>query len=127
MFKVPDQYRVRTGALGSDDSYGNNGLFELIFPRDRKRYSKPPRLRCIASDGEGWEHVSVSLNRPRCPKWEEMCFVKNVFWNHTDAVIQIHPPASEYVNCHEYTLHLWRKAGTNDFYEAPPSILVGPK
>ena len=127
MFHVPIQYRVRSGHLASDDTYGNNGAFQVTHPRDAKRYSKPPRMLCIASDGMLFEHVSISLNRPRCPKWEEMCYIKNLFWDKEDAVIQIHPPADQYVDCHPFTLHLWRKAGTNDFYEAPPSYMVGPK
>jgi hypothetical protein len=38
----------------------NNGAFRV-----------PGGLRVIASDGEGWDHVSVSLP-DRCPTWEEM-------------------------------------------------------
>lgn len=60
-----------------------------------------------------WEHVSVSiLEQERCPTWEEMCFVKNFFWNEEDTVLQFHPPKSEYVNTHPYCLHLWRYKGT---------------
>lgn len=78
----------------------------------------------IASDGMGWEHVSVSLPS-RCPTWEEMCYIKNLFWDETDTVIQYHPPKSEYVNAHPYCLHLWRKIGYE--FPLPESIMVGPK
>lgn len=47
----------------------------------------------IASWGGGWEHVSVSLNN-RCPTWEEMCMVKDIFWGEDECVIQFHPPKS---------------------------------
>ena len=64
----------------------------------------------IADDGYSsseWEHVSAST-KTRCLTWEEMCEIKDIFFNEDEAVIQIHPPQSEYVNNHEYCLHLWR-------------------
>ena len=64
-------------------------------------------LTVIFSDGEGWEHVSVST-RGRCPNWDEMVFVKNLFWGPDDVVMQLHPPQSAYVNNHPHCLHLWR-------------------
>ena len=77
-----------------------------------------------ASEGAGWEHVSVSLP-DRCPTWEEMSFIKNLFWDEEDFVIQIHPAGSDYVDLHPYCLHLWRKCGTNDYCEKPDKLLVG--
>lgn len=65
------------------------------------------RLCVIFSEGLGWDHVSVSLPT-RCPTWEEMCYVKNVFFDEHEAVMQLHPPRSEYVNNHPYCLHLWK-------------------
>lgn len=118
MFKVPNQYRIKSGALASTDEYGNNGAFMI------RSLKIKVVLAAIASDQGGWEHVSVSLPN-RCPTWEEMCFVKNLFWDEDDFVVQMHPPKSDYVNCHPYCLHLWRKAGTNDFCERPPSVMVG--
>lgn len=79
-------------------------------------------LTIIFSDGEGWEHVSVSTPG-RCPNWAEMCFVKNLFWSAEDVVIQFHPAASEYVNNHPYCLHLWRPQGVT--LPTPPRFLVG--
>lgn len=76
----------------------------------------------IASCGGGWEHVSVSLAR-RCPTWEEMCMVKDIFWGEEECVVQFHPPRSEYVNRHPYCLHLWKKIGEE--YETPPKEYVG--
>jgi hypothetical protein len=118
MFKVPERFRVTHGTLGTDKSRGNTGYFLI----KSLKLKKP--LRAIVSDELGWEHVSVSLPA-RCPTWDEMCFVKDLFWDATDLVIQLHPPRSEYVNTHEYCLHMWRKSGTNDFLEMPPKIMVG--
>lgn len=109
MFKVPNKYRDRrTPMLKSDDGYGNNGFF--IIPHYRINNYE---FRIQASDGMGWEHVSVSIGevgklQKRCPTWEEMCWIKNMFWSEDDCVIQYHPAKSEYVNMHPYVLHLWR-------------------
>lgn len=117
-----EAHRVRVGQWGSDPQDGANGAFMIRGPTGAT-------LRIVASDGvdpvtEGWEHVSVSVAN-RCPNWIEMCFVKDLFWDEEETVIQFHPPKSEYVNCHRTTLHLWRNL-TNAI-ATPPSILVGPK
>ncbi len=123
MFKVPEKYRLRTGTMGSDSSYGNNGVFILTF---RSPGRSTDIVNCVASDGEGWEHVSVGLRgRKAVPPWDIMCKVKDLFWDEEDCVIQFHPPKSQYVNYHPGILHLWRPVNKN--VEIPPTILVGPK
>lgn len=111
-----EKYRVRGGPFGTQESDGPNGHFRIIGPRGR--------LHVIASNGAGWEHVSVSLPA-RTPSWEEMCFIKNLFWEPNEVVIQFHPAESDYVNNHPYCLHLWRP--TNAAVPTPPTILVGIK
>jgi hypothetical protein len=56
---------------------------------------------------EGWEHVSIMLCARRLPTWEEMCFVKDIFWEDEEEVVQLHPKKSQYVNMVD-ALHLWR-------------------
>jgi hypothetical protein len=90
----------RIVAGGRDDDDG----FAALYPRRNKN------LRLIAAWGEGWEHVSVSL-ADRCPTWDEMQFVKEMFWRDEEAVMQLHPPKSTYINVHPYVLHLWRPTG----------------
>ena len=117
-FHVPEYARITGGPLASTKESGNNGAFVVITP------SKA--VRVIASDGAGWEHVSVSMpQRSRIPTWEIMCFIKDTFWDAEDCVIQYHPPKSEYVNNCENCLHLWRS--TDKEMPRPPSILVGIK
>lgn len=82
--------------------------------------SKPAKV--VFSWGGGWEHVSVSYSN-RCPTWEEMCRVKDIFWYDNECVVQFHPPKSEYVNNHPCCLHLWRKSAGNEF-ELPPKEFV---
>jgi hypothetical protein len=100
--KVPEQYRVKQGPMGSDASFGNNGYFEI----PHKGYD----LIVIASDGMDWDHVSVSLkgNINRTPTWKQMCFIKDLFFDADECVVQYHPPATEYVNNHNGCLHLWK-------------------
>jgi hypothetical protein len=81
-------------------------------------------LHVVVSWGDGWEHVSVSLHH-RCPTWDEMVFVKSLFWSDDECVIQYHPPKSEYVNCHPYCLHLWKPIDVA--IPMPPTYMVGPK
>jgi len=64
-------------------------------------------LRVIASKEAGFEHVSVSLFN-RCPVWDEMCFIKNLFFEDEEECIQYHPKKSEYVNLHPHCLHIYR-------------------
>lgn len=72
----------------------------------------------------GWEHVSVSTRR-RAPNWQEMCFIKNLFWHEDEWVVQYHPAKTDYVNMHPNCLHLWRPLV--DRLPTPPSVLVGYK
>lgn len=114
-FKVPEDRRITEGLGASTKQFGNNGAFSLA--RKLNRY-----LFCIASDGLDWEHVSVSLPHMVTPSWDDMCFVKDAFWDKEDCVVQFHPPEAEYVNTHKGCLHLWRKKGVN--WETPPKELV---
>ena len=112
-----EQGRVREGRMASTPDYGTTGLFRVMGP-------KGAMLTIVASDGEGWEHVSVSIER-RTPNWDEMCFVKDLFWREDECVVQYHPPRSEYVNFHPHCLHLFRPIDVK--IPMPPSFLVGPK
>lgn len=121
-FHVPNPYRIRSGPFGSDDSVGQCGAFWIP-----NRYRRDMPLTVIASDGNAgellWEHVSVSYP-DRCPTWEEMCLVKSIFWDDEDAVMQLHPPQSDWVNNHGHCLHLWRPTGAVPI-PLPPAWMVG--
>ena len=110
--------RERRGDYASraGDHFGRFSLFIHVEADN-------PRIRIIISDTGGWEHVSVSTER-RCPTWNEMCWVKDAFFEPEEACVQFHPPASEYVNFHPYCLHIWRPL-TSDLV-LPPSQYVGP-
>lgn len=119
------KYRVRTGLMGSDDSYGISGMFKIPFPNGLTIFD------VIATNGVRehpiWEHVSVKAhdkgsNRWRCPKWNEMCYIKDLFWEKNETVIQFHPEETEYVNNHPAVLHLWRPVEFE--ISLPPIIYV---
>ena len=88
--------------------YGGNGdLCNGVFRIPHSGYE----LLVIASNGGGWDHVSVSpcsRTRKTCPTWEEMCAIKDMFFDDNEIVIQYHPAKEDYVNDHPYCLHLWR-------------------
>lgn len=123
-FKFPEQYRALKGPLASSlAADGLNGAGFILY-----RPGQTP-LKFMASDGTGmcagerWEHVSVSLPN-RCPTWEEMCFVKSLFWDEEDTVVQLHPPRSTWVNNHPYCLHLWASVDAG-IVPLPPEWTVG--
>ncbi len=131
-FHVPEQFRVQDVARYRGLK-GNNGAFMFDSPIPGRK------LATIASDGsywelakqrgmvtgEPWEHVSVHAldgRKEYVPTWKEMSFVKDLFWDAEDTVIQFHPPKSSYVNNHQSTLHLWRPL--NVVLPLPPTNLV---
>ena len=100
--KAIEPYRIVSGEMGSDATYGNNGWFEIpLGGRD---------IFIVVSDGGDWEHVSVSM-QGRCPTWQIMCMVKDLFWADDEVVIQYHPAKKDYVNSHEFCLHMWKPVG----------------
>lgn len=122
-FEHLDPFRVRQGHYGSPDGmrYGKFVILHNHF-----------NLLCVADSGSisSWEHVSVSAHekrngshRPRIPTWDQMCIIKDIFWDAEEAVIQFHPPRSEYINQCPYCLHLWKPTLID--IPRPPKILVG--
>lgn len=80
---------------------GNRGAFLVNGPTGL--------LQVIVSDQMGWEHVSVTYHKKkRIPTWDDMCFVKDLFWAEDEVVVQYHPAKTDYINNHEHVLHLWR-------------------
>lgn len=129
-----EEYRIRQGPYASNAHDGNNGAFEILGCPQRHGWRHV--LLCIVSDAGGWEHVSVTTYRKRrkgqgwlstqpkrCPTWNEMVLVKNLFWRAEECVIQYHPPDGLNVNNHEFCLHLWK--AIDQEIPMPPPIMVG--
>ena len=71
------------------------------------------KLMYIVGENENsWEHVSVSRDDCKTPTWEQMCKVKETFWNDDEVVLQFHSRKDEGIGKIE-TLHLWRPVSVN--------------
>jgi len=120
--KFPEQYRVPMFGTAYASKAGDT--FGIFVVQKNKECGRLNELRVIANDGTltDWEHVSVSTDkRTVCATWYEMCFIKDLFWDSTECVVQFHPAASHYINTHPGCLHLWRH--TKGF-PTPPTICV---
>lgn len=109
-----ERYRIWDGPFGSKPhalhgSFDIKGTVVLSSGPDRKY---------------GWEHVSVS-RADRAPTWEEMCAIKDLFWDENEVVVQYHPAKKDYINHHPHCLHLWRSMRKS--LPMPPTILIGPR
>ena len=117
--RLLDEYRRPMHGMIGDETCGN-----FIIPSENRRF----KYHVIASANAGWDHVSVSLitvnedhQLERCPKWSEMCFIKDLFFEDEEEAFQFHPKKSEYININPYVLHMWRPH--EDFLK-PPSFMV---
>lgn len=137
----PERYRVKAGRFASDP--GESGMFivnlkseslqepepsALVLPEYIKRAPIKTEIKTsfivIASNIEGWDHVSVTCPKEkRCPTWEEMSFIKDLFFEPEETAYQYHPPHSQYVNTHPYCLHIWKKQGFE--MPLPPLDMIG--
>ena len=114
--EISKQGRIIFHAIGQDGGAG------YIPGLDRKHQNRMAQV--IWSNGGGWDHVSVSF-KDRTPSWDEMCRVKDMFFYPEETCIEYHPKRSEYVNQHQYCLHIWRPQETE--IPLPPSWMVGCK
>jgi hypothetical protein len=97
--RVEEEARVTTGGYASKPG-DTEGLF--VFCRFGVEY-----LRVIVGVGSGWDHVSVS-KRYSTPTWDDMCWMKRLFFRDDECAMQLHVPIADHINIHEHCLHLWR-------------------
>ena len=133
--RTPDQIRYLLRAAKGKASGGGNpgddgmsGHFEIGYNQ----------FVFIASWGGHWDHVSIRARAAincveaggassvsfteRTPTWDEMCVAKDIFFNETECVMQLHPPKKDYVNRHPHVLHLWKPQ--TKAIPRPPKIFV---
>lgn len=122
-----NEYRNRVHPLyKTEDTDGMTGFFVVPINPDAVAMI----IASVGNQEVPWEHVSVRIGVKkyhgkiveRIPTWEEMCLVKEIFWGDDECVVQFHPKAADYVNCHPFVLHLWRP--TNGEFPTPPKIAV---
>lgn len=113
-FRIVDPARLQWSGGWAGD--GTCGAFEIPSPIDRAV------IKVIASNGDGWDHVSVS-RRNRCPNWTEMEHIAGLFFKDDETAMQLHVPRSEHINLHPHCLHWWRPHDVA--IPRPPSVMVG--
>lgn len=96
-----------------DRGNSNGGAFEVPF--------NGKNFHVIASNGGGWDHVSVSLSN-RTPTWEEMEYVKRLFFKKDEVAFQLHVAEEDHINTLNYCLHIWRSH--NRAVPTPPKEFV---
>ena len=83
-------------------------------------------IACIATIGEGWDHVSVSILYPDdtrgTPLWDDMERVFRLFFKEDETAYQLHVPRTEHVNIHNNVLHIWRPHKGK--IPKPPRVLI---
>ena len=99
------------------------GWFEIPSPTFPTQDQHTLFVMAAPPDGE-WQHISVSKRR-KPPTWAEMCYIKDLFFDENEVVVQFHPAKKDYVNFAKNCLHLWKwNAGE---FPVPDPVLVGPK
>lgn len=107
-----EQIMIGDGRKPSDSEFGAFAMPLGVFT-----------FAVIASVGEGWDHVSVSVaGQKRCPTWEEMDQIKRLFFRPHEVVMQIHPAEIDHVSIHPYVLHLWRPHHAK--IPLPPKVMI---
>lgn len=129
-----DKYRTQHAAYESPKG-ATFGAFEVPYEGNSiiLRIIATSSMDELGPPGQ-WEHVSVHVydsfhammdeesGGERIPTWQEMAFVKDLFWNEDECVVQFHPAKKDYVNFHSCVLHLWRS--TKEPFPMPPKVCV---
>lgn len=119
MWKIPEEHRLNRPGFGiKGDPFGafkcdspTRKLHELIIMASPGgTFEDGGKQRTVK-----WEHVSVHASANftgtwvnTTPTWDEMDYVKGLFWDPADVVMQLHVNDGKKIDIHKFTLHLWR-------------------
>lgn len=99
--KALDKYRIEHPFWPQTETAG---AFKVMV--GQRSFIVLASISDIGEDGL-WEHISVSpKNKKRCPTWDEMCAIKDMFFGLDEECVEFHPKKNEYVNISEYCLHI---------------------
>ncbi len=100
------QYGVKNPLINMMPIKEHGGTYQIPFINAKNKESI---LTVMASWSiqSGWDHVSVSKAH-RCPTWQELEFIKDLFFDPKEVVMQLHVAKENHRNLHPYCLHLWR-------------------
>lgn len=110
-----ESYRIQI-AIGKSKYGDDYGFFIIPF--------RSNNLKVMVSAGDeqnGWDHVSISLAN-RCPNWEEMEFIKHMFFADDEWAMQLHAPSADHISVHPYCLHIWRPL--KEIIPTPPTWMI---
>ncbi len=88
---------------------GHGGCYQVDIPMKKGKTSMVNVVASCSPEAE-WDHVSVSKTN-RCPTWLEMDYIKDLFFDTDEVVMQLHVGKKDHINIHQYCLHLWRPHG----------------
>jgi hypothetical protein len=123
--KEVEDGRVVVGKMATKpgDRYG---AFRLRYPEGTRVWLTVIVGGEEAWEAEGmpppaWEHLSASCQN-RCPDWVEICWLKSLFFEDDECCVQYHPARADYINNHNFVLHVWRLVGQP--FPMPPKECV---
>jgi hypothetical protein len=117
--RFPEKFRAQNPLIPFVANDPEGGYFKIPHPDLADTW-----FLVVANNGEYWQHVAVALGGiPRCPTWEEMCWIKDQFFLEETPVMQLHPPRSQWISNHPYALHLWKPVDA--IIPLPPPVMVG--
>lgn len=112
--EIVENCRKRIAGRWSSEYGDKGGYFIVPYPYNPnlKKQRNDVTLSVLVGSGDGWDHISihVELNgeKKRCPTWEEMSFIKDLFFEDNEWTVQYHPAKSNHINLHPYVLHIWK-------------------
>lgn len=109
--RLTESERIMWGVSGSNHA----GIYSFTLRRGE--------VHVIVSSDGGWDHVSVS-GENRCPTWNEMEFIKRIFFKEDETAMQLHVPPSDHINCNPFVLHMWRPLNELTPIPRPPASMV---
>jgi len=80
------------------------------------RFSKCNVL--VSNDGGLW-HLSIS-RKDRLPNYDEVKYARYAYLPDDITVAQLFPPKTDFVNMHQFCLHLWELAAPELWLPSPP-------
>lgn len=107
--RINKKWAKRYGFKTYENQLFKNGQMIVM---GQKKYMNERTYSVIWDCADGYEHVSVSpQKRYNVPTWNDMCTLKDIFFDDEEEAYQIHPKKSQYVNGVENCLHLWKPIG----------------
>ena len=127
--KFPEKFRMIDGPMATPRGVEYGGFAINATDKTRAMFVIASSAMVVAETYKlgklevEWDHVSVTLQEDKnsTPTWDEMCHIKELFWEDHHTVVQFHPKKSEYVNNCNGCLHLWRH---KDGHKLPPKEMV---